>query len=146
MLCKSSRFDLEPRKVSEEVDASSSPHSTTMALDDTAVLVTVEEIGKGADLGRWTSSVVCCSTWLSLPTGEAGSVCSGIAKGALTQRTGGSTLSGGGVCVVGFMKGSGLRSEGGMRSGLEDPDLLGFLVNSSDFILPETATEPTAGV
>lgn len=44
------------------------------------------------------------------------------------------------------MKGSGLRSEGGIRSGLEDPDLLGFLVNSTDFILPETGTDPTAGV
>lgn len=52
-------------------------------------------------------------------------------------------LSGGGVCVVGFMKGSGLRSEGGMRSGLEDPDLLGFLVNSTDFTLPDIGTEPT---
>lgn len=44
------------------------------------------------------------------------------------------------------MKGSGLRSEGGMRSGLEVPDLLGFLVSSTDFILPETGTEPTDGV
>lgn len=44
------------------------------------------------------------------------------------------------------MKGSGLRSAGGMRSGLEDPDLLGFLVNSTDFVLPDTGTEPTAGV
>lgn len=33
-----------------------------------------------------------------------------------------------------------------MRSGLEEPDLLGFLVNSADFILPETGAEPTAGV
>lgn len=43
------------------------------------------------------------------------------------------------------MKGSGLRSEGGMWSGLQDGDLLGFLVNSTDFILPETGIEPTAG-
>lgn len=71
MLCKSSRFDLEPRKASEEVDAASSPQSTTIALDDTAVLVTVEETGEGVDLGGWTSAVACCSTWLSLPTGEA---------------------------------------------------------------------------
>ncbi len=145
MLCRSSRFDLEPRRASEEVDASSSPQSATIALGDTVVLVTVEEIGEGVDFGRWTSTVACFSTWLSLPAGEASSVCWEAGKGALTQRTGGSTLPGGGVCVVGFMKGSGLRSEGGMRSGLEDPDLLGLLVNS-DFILPETGTEPTAGV
>lgn len=44
------------------------------------------------------------------------------------------------------MKGSGLRSAGGIRSGLEDLDLLGFLVNSSDFVLPDRGTEPTAGV
>lgn len=47
---------------------------------------------------------------------------------------------------MGFMKGSGLRSEGGMSSGLEEADLMGFLVKSSDFILPETGIEPTAGV
>lgn len=39
------------------------------------------------------------------------------------------------------MKGSGLRSEGGIRSGLEVPDFL----NSTDFVLPDTGTEPTAG-
>lgn len=48
--------------------------------------------------------------------------------------------------MVGFIKGSGLRSEGGMRSGLEDPHLPGFLVYSTDVILLETGTEPTAGV
>lgn len=52
MLCKSSRFDLEPRNASEEVDASSSSQSTTIALDDTVVLVTVEEIGEEVELGR----------------------------------------------------------------------------------------------
>lgn len=62
--------------------------------------------------------------------------------GVLTQRTGGSTLPKGGLCMVGFKKGSGLRSEGGMRSGLEDPDLLGFMVNSAEF----TVTELTVGV
>lgn len=71
MLCRSSRFDLEPRRASEEVDASSSPQSTIIASGDTVVLVTVEEIGEGLDLGRWTSTVACCSTWLSLPAGEA---------------------------------------------------------------------------
>lgn len=105
----------------------------------------MEEIGEIVDLGR-TLTLDCCSTWLSLPTGEVWSVCWEADKGALTQRTGGSTLPCGGVCVVGFMKGSGLRSEGGMRSGLEDPDLLGFWVNSTDFILPETGVVPTAGV
>lgn len=44
------------------------------------------------------------------------------------------------------MKGSGLRSEGGMRSGLEDPHLPGFLMYSTDFTLPETGTDPTAGL
>lgn len=71
MLCKSSRFDLEPRKASEAVDTSSSPPSTSIVLDDTVVLVTEEAIGEGVDLGRWISAVAGCSTWLSLPTGEA---------------------------------------------------------------------------
>lgn len=146
MLCKSSRFDLEPRKALEEVDASSSPQSTAIALDDTVVLVILGEIGDELGLGRWTSAVACCSTWLSLPIEEDWSVCWEVGKGALTQRTGGSTLPGGGVCMVGFMKGSGLRSEGGIRSGLGDPDLLGFLVDSTGFVLPETGTEPTAVV
>lgn len=75
VLFKSSRFDLEPRKVSEESDVPSTPESTTIALDDTVVLVTVEEIGEEVDLGRWTSTVACCSTSLSLTTGEAWSVC-----------------------------------------------------------------------
>lgn len=70
MLCKSSRFDLEPRKASEEVGASSSLQSNTIALDNTVVLVTEEDIGEGVDLGRWMSAVAC-SAWLSLPTGEA---------------------------------------------------------------------------
>lgn len=48
--------------------------------------------------------------------------------------------------MVGFTKGSGLRSQGGMRSGLEDPDLFGFWVNSTDVILPETGAVPTAWV
>lgn len=75
VLCKSSRFDLVPRKASEEVDASSSPQSTAIALDDTVVLVTVEELGEMVDFRRGTSTVACCSTWLFLPTGEAWSVC-----------------------------------------------------------------------
>lgn len=87
-------------------------------------------------------STVACSTWLSLSAGDTWSVCWEAGKGALTHRTGGSTLPGGGVCGVGFMKGSGLRSVGGIRSGLEDPDLLGFLVNSTGFRLPETVAEP----
>lgn len=71
----------------------------------------------------------CCSTWLS---STAEGVCPlGIGKGALTQRTGGSTMFWDGVCVLGFIKGSGLRSEGGIRSGLEDVDLLVFWVNST---------------
>lgn len=70
MLCKSSRFDLEPRNALEEIDASSSSQFTIIALDDTVVLVTEEEIGEGVDLGRWTSVVACCSTWLSLLTWE----------------------------------------------------------------------------
>lgn len=144
MLCKSSRFDLEPRKASEVSDAPSTPQSTPIALDDTVVLVTVEEIVEEVDLGRWSSTVASWSTSLSLTTGEAWSVSWDAGKGALTQRTGGSTLPGGGVCVVGFMSGSGLRSEGGMRSGLEDPDLPAFLVNSAVFI--ETGAEPAAGV
>lgn len=44
------------------------------------------------------------------------------------------------------MKGSGLRSVGGMWSGLEGADLLGFLVNSTDFILSEPGTEPAVTV
>lgn len=48
--------------------------------------------------------------------------------------------------MVGFIKGSGLRSAGGMWSGLEGADLLGFLVTSADFILSETGTEPTVAV
>lgn len=75
VLCKSSRFDLDPRKASEEVDASSSPQSTAIALDDTVVLVTVEEIGGGVALGTGTSTVACCSTWLFFSTGDAWSVC-----------------------------------------------------------------------
>lgn len=146
MLCKSSRFDLEPKKASEEVAASSSPQSTSIASEDTVVLVTVEEIGEGVDLGRWISAVACCSGWLSLSTGEAWSICLEASKGALTQRTGGSTLPGGGDCVVELMKGSGLRSEGGIRSGLEDLDLLGVFGNSTGFMLSETVTELAAGV
>lgn len=69
MLCKCSRVDLEPRKVSEEIDASSSPQSTTAALGDVVVLVIVEETGEDVDLGSLTVSL--CSRWLSLPTGEA---------------------------------------------------------------------------
>lgn len=145
MLCKSSRFVLEPWNASEEVEASSSPPSTTIALSDTVALATVEEIGEGVALVRWTSAVAC-STWSSWPTGEAGSGCLEAGNGALTQRRGGSTLHGGGVFAVRFMNGSGLRSDGGMRSGLEDPDLLRFLVNSSDFVLPNAVTEPTAVV
>lgn len=144
VLCKSSRFDLEPRKASHKVDASSSPEASTIAVGDTVVMVGGS--GEGMDLGRWTSAVACCCTGLSSPTGGASSVCWEAGKGTLTQSTGGSALPGGGVCVVGFMKGSGLRSEGGMWSGLEDADLLGFLVNSADFTLPETGTEPAAGV
>lgn len=140
-LCKCSRLDLEPRKASEEVDASSSPHSTTIALGDAVVLVIVEEIGEEVDLGCLAVSL--CSSWLSLTTGEAWS---GEAGKALTQRTGGSALPGGGVCVVGFMKGSGLRSKGGMRSGLEEADLIVFLVKSSDSILPDTGIGPAAGI
>lgn len=85
----------------------------------------MDGIGEGADLGG-ILTLGCCSAWLSLPTGAVWSVCWEIGNGALTQRTGGSTLPCGGDCVVGLMKGSGLRSEGGMRSGLEDPDLSGF--------------------
>lgn len=44
VLCKCSRVDLEPRKASEEVDASFSPHSSTPALGNAVVLVIVEEI------------------------------------------------------------------------------------------------------
>lgn len=64
----------------------------------------------------------------------------------LQHRTGGSALPEGEVSVMGFRKGSGLRSEGGMRSGLEDPDLHWFLVYSVDFRFPETGTEAAAGV
>lgn len=74
MLLKSSRFDLEPQRASKEVAASSSPQSTSIAFDETGVLVTVEEIGEGLDLGCWTL-LVACSTWLSLLTWEACSVC-----------------------------------------------------------------------
>lgn len=41
-------------------------------------------------------------------------------------RTGGSTTLRDGVCVAGFIEGSGLRSEGGIRSGLDDVDLQEF--------------------
>lgn len=140
-LCKCSRLDLEPIKASEEVDASSSPHSTATALGDAVVLVMVEEIGEEVDLGCLAASL--CSSLLSLTTGEAWS---GDAGKALTQRTGGSALPGGGVCVVGFMKGSGLRSKGGIRSGLEEADLIVFLVKSSDFILPDTVIGTFDGV
>lgn len=93
------------------------------------------------DLGSLAVSL--CSTWLSFSTWEAWS---GEAGKALTQRTGGSSLPGGGVCVVRFIKGSGLRSEGGMRSGLEDADFIVFFVKSSDFILPDRGIRLTAGV
>lgn len=139
-LCKCSRLDLEPVKASEEVDASSSLHSTTTALGDAVVLLIVEEFGEDVDLGCLAVSL--CSSW-SLTTGGAWS---GEAGKALTQRTGGSALPGGGVCVVGFMKGSGLRSKGGMRSGLEEADLIVFLVKSSDFKLPDREIGPAAGV
>lgn len=46
--------------------------------------------------------------------------------------------------MVGFIKGSGLRSDGGTGSGLQDADLLGVFVKSTDFI--ETGTVPAAGV
>lgn len=36
------------------------------------------------------------------------------------------------------MEGSGLRSEGGMRSGLQDVDSLGFGISSTDFMPTET--------
>lgn len=71
----SSRFDLEPRKASGEVDASPSLQSTIIVLDDTVVVVTVVEIGEGVDFERRTFTLGCCSTWLSLPTGEVWSVC-----------------------------------------------------------------------
>lgn len=100
------------------------------------MFVTRDRIGGGLVLERalhWA----CCSTWLSLTTGG---VCPlGIGKGALTHSIGGSTMPCDGVCVAGFIDGSGLRSEGGIRSGLEDVDLLGFWVNSTDFMLKETS-------
>lgn len=100
------------------------------------MFVTRDRIGRGLVLERalhWA----CCSTWLSLTTGG---VCPlGIGKGALTHSIGGSTMPCDGVCVAGFSDGSGLRSEGGIRSGLEDVDLLGFWVNSTDFMLKETS-------
>lgn len=42
-----------------------------------------------------------------------------------------------GVCVAGFIEGSGLRSDGGIRSGLEDVDLPVFWVNSTGCMLRE---------
>lgn len=60
------------------------------------------------------------SACLSSLTGELESPRAGGGEGTLTHRTGGSALPGGGVCEVGFRKGSGLRSEGGIRSGLEE--------------------------
>lgn len=76
VLSKSSRFDLElGRKASKEVEASPSGLSTITTLDDTVVLATVEEVGKGLDLGRCTLAVASCSACLSLPTGESLSSC-----------------------------------------------------------------------
>ena len=136
-------FDLEPRKLAEEVDASPSLHSTFILFEETVVLATGAESCEGVDLGR-AAVPDCWSTWLSLPAGDVWSVCWEAGKGALTQRTGGSTLPCGGVCVTGLMKGSGLRSEGGTRSGLEDPDLSGFWVNATDSAPPETGAAPPA--
>lgn len=48
--------------------------------------------------------------------------------------------------MAGFREGSGLRSEGGIRSGLEETDLPGSLVHSNDVTLAEAATEPPTGV
>lgn len=69
MLCKSSTFDLEPRKASEEVDTSSSPQSISVAVGDSVVLVTLEVNGEGVDFGR-LKPTVACGTWLSSPVGE----------------------------------------------------------------------------
>lgn len=102
-------------------------------LEDTVVLRTVGEEG---DLGRKPSTLGCSSSWLS--TGDVWSLCWEAGRGALTQRTGGSTQVRGGVCVAGFMEGSGVRSEGGMRSGLEDLDL------STDFKPVEAGDVSTA--
>lgn len=55
----SSTFDLEPRKASEEVDTSSCPQSTSVAVGDTVVLVTLEVNGEGVDFGRSKSTVAC---------------------------------------------------------------------------------------
>lgn len=48
--------------------------------------------------------------------------------------------------MLGFKKGSGLRSDGGMRSGLEGLDLLAFAGHSIDVIPAETGVEPTVGL
>lgn len=60
-------MDLELRSASEEVDASPSLLSTTIASVD-AALVKSEGTGGVLDLGR-TFPVGCDSTWLSLTTG-----------------------------------------------------------------------------
>lgn len=61
-------------------------------------------------------------------------------RGALTQRTGGSIQACGGVGVAGLMEGSGVRSEGGISSGLEDLDL------STGFKPVETRDMSNAGL
>lgn len=65
MLFKSSASDLVPRMASEEIDASSSSQTTTLGVGDTVVLVTLEVSDEGVDLGRLTSTVAGCGTWLS---------------------------------------------------------------------------------
>lgn len=73
VLRESSKFDPVPRKASVGVHTSSL-HSTTIALDDSDSLVTVVELGEAVDLGGWISTLTC-STWLSLPPGDASFVC-----------------------------------------------------------------------
>lgn len=131
----SSWLDLEQRSASEEVDASPSLHSNTK-VSVGVVFVTRDRIGSG-QVWETTLPWGCCSTWFSLTTGG---VCPlGIGKGALTQRTGGSTMPCDGACVAELIEGSGLRSDGGIRSGLEDVHLLGFGVKSKDFMFKETS-------
>lgn len=76
-----------------------------------------------------------CSSWLSSTTEEFCPL--RIGKGALTQRTGGSPMPWDSVWIAGSIEGSGLRSEGGIRSGLEDVDLLVFWVSSTNCMLRE---------
>lgn len=115
MFCRSCGFDPGITATSENEDVSA--QSTAMTSRDAAVWATGE-----SDLEK--GSLAACSIWSSSSTRENSSnlVCRVIGGWALAQRKGGSSVVAGGVRVVVFMKGSGLRSVGGLRSGLEDTD------------------------